>query len=339
MTVEEKTCQLATLYGYARVLKDEQPTPEWKQEVWKDGIGNIDEHAERRARRPSEERPHATRRRGTPARSITCSAGSSKQTRLGDPGRVHDRRHPRSARTIAPPASRRSWRLRARGTAISCSRIGTSPAREARALGYTNVYSPILDLPRDPRWGRVVETYSEDPYLTAELGRVQVQAMQANHVVSTVKHFAVYSVPKGGRDGTARTDPEVTTRELEMIYLRPFRAGDQGRRRARRDGGVQRLRRHPDHRQPPLPHRHPARPLGLQGLRRLRQQGGRVHRDQAQRGGRLRRRRAPDGGSGPECPHRLHASGGVHQRRARAGRAPAGCPWRRSTTASATCCA
>jgi len=44
MTLEEKTCQTATLYGYNRVLKDELPTPEWKKQIWKDGIANIDEH-------------------------------------------------------------------------------------------------------------------------------------------------------------------------------------------------------------------------------------------------------------------------------------------------------
>ena len=44
MNLDEKTCQTATLYGYARVLKDELPTPEWKKRVWKDGIANIDEH-------------------------------------------------------------------------------------------------------------------------------------------------------------------------------------------------------------------------------------------------------------------------------------------------------
>ncbi len=43
MTLEEKTCQLATLYGTGRVLKDRLPTPSWKQEIWKDGIANIDE--------------------------------------------------------------------------------------------------------------------------------------------------------------------------------------------------------------------------------------------------------------------------------------------------------
>src|SRR5436190_18215765 len=44
MTLEEKTCQTATLYGYKRVLQDELPTPEWKKKIWKDGIANIDEH-------------------------------------------------------------------------------------------------------------------------------------------------------------------------------------------------------------------------------------------------------------------------------------------------------
>ena len=44
MTLEEKTCQMVTLYGYKRVLKDALPTPEWKQMLWKDGIGAIDEH-------------------------------------------------------------------------------------------------------------------------------------------------------------------------------------------------------------------------------------------------------------------------------------------------------
>src|ERR1041385_7911821 len=44
MTLEEKTCQTATLYGFGRVLQDELPTPEWKKKIWKDGIANIDEH-------------------------------------------------------------------------------------------------------------------------------------------------------------------------------------------------------------------------------------------------------------------------------------------------------
>ena len=44
MTLEEKTCQMVTLYGYRRVLQDQLPTPEWKERIWKDGMGAIDEH-------------------------------------------------------------------------------------------------------------------------------------------------------------------------------------------------------------------------------------------------------------------------------------------------------
>jgi beta-glucosidase len=86
-------------------------------------------------------------------------------------------------------------------------------------------------LPRDPRWGRIVECYSEDSFLTAELGVRQVQGIQESHVASTLKHFAVYSVPKGGRDGEARTDPAVTWREVQTLFLHPFR-------RAVRDAGA-----------------------------------------------------------------------------------------------------
>jgi len=85
------------------------------------------------------------------------------------------------------------------------------------------VYAPILDLARDPRWGRVVETYGEDPFVVAELGKQMVLGIQSQGVASTLKHFAVYSIPKGGRDGNARTDPHVAPRELHQMHLYPFR--------------------------------------------------------------------------------------------------------------------
>ncbi len=95
--------------------------------------------------------------------------------------------------------------------------------REAAATGYTNVYAPILDLARDPRWGRVVECYGEDPFHIAELGKQMALGIQHQGVASTIKHFAAYSMPKGGRDGDARTDPHIAPRELHQIHLYPFR--------------------------------------------------------------------------------------------------------------------
>lgn len=102
-------------------------------------------------------------------------------------------------------------------------RIGRVTGREARALGYTNVYSPILDIARDPRWGRTPESYGESPYLAATLGEEMVRGIQSEDVASTPKHFAVYSVPKGGRDGQTRTDPHVTPRAMHQLHLMPFR--------------------------------------------------------------------------------------------------------------------
>jgi beta-glucosidase len=226
MTLDEKTAQMATLYGYGRVLKDELPTPAWKQAIWKDGIANIDEHlngvVNAGVAKSKLSLPFSTH-----AESINAvQRFFIEQTRLGIPvdftnEGIRGLTHPLATSFPAQLGVASAWD---RGLV---DEIGHITGKEARILGYTNVYSPILDLPRDPRWGRTVEAYSEDPYLTAELGRHQVRAIQAEHVVSTVKHFAVYSVPKGGRDGTARTDPEVTPRELEMMFLPPFKAAFQ----------------------------------------------------------------------------------------------------------------
>ncbi|HHI68103.1 MAG TPA: beta-glucosidase, partial [Planctomycetes bacterium] len=102
--------------------------------------------------------------------------------------------------------------------------IGAVTAREARALGYTNVYAPILDMARDPRWGRVEENYGESPYHSSRLGVAMVKGLQENGVVSTPKHYCVYGIPEGGRDGRARTAPHATPREVFEVYLAPFRA-------------------------------------------------------------------------------------------------------------------
>jgi beta-glucosidase len=230
MTVEEKTCQMATLYGYSRVLKDEQPTAEWKREVWKDGIANIDEHLNGVYGRIGGVRlPESklTYPYSVHAEAInTVQRWFVEQTRLGIPvdftnEGIRGLNHDRATSFPSQLAVASAW------DRDLVRQIGAITGREARALGYTNVYSPILDLPRDPRWGRTVEAYSEDPYLTSQLGRLQVEAIQAQRVVSTPKHFAVYSVPKGGRDGAERTDPQVTWREVEMTYLQPFRAAIQ----------------------------------------------------------------------------------------------------------------
>lgn len=222
MTLEEKTNQLATLYGFGRVLKDELPTPEWKTKIWKDGIANIDEHLNGVAYHP-ETRTQYSYPYSKHAEAInTVQRWFIEETRLGIPvdftnEGLHGLCHDRATAFPGQINTGSAW------DKDLVHRIGMIVGREARALGYTNIYSPILDIARDPRWGRTVETYGEDSYLVGTLGREMVRGLQEQNVVSTLKHYAVYSAPKGGRDGEARTDPHITFREMQELYLAPFR--------------------------------------------------------------------------------------------------------------------
>lgn len=222
MTVDEKTCQLATLYGFGRVCKDELPTDAWKTEIWKDGIGNIDEHLNNLAYHPSAVTDKAWPASDHVKALNTVQRFFIEETRLGIPTEftnegIRGLCHEKCTSFPSQIGVGATWNQ------DLVKQIGMITAREAKQLGYQNVYSPILDIARDPRWGRVVECYSEDPYLVGALGTEMVKAIQAENVVSTLKHFAVYSNPKGGRDGDARTDPHVTDREMHTLFMYPFK--------------------------------------------------------------------------------------------------------------------
>ncbi|CAN5492300.1 glycoside hydrolase family 3 N-terminal domain-containing protein [soil metagenome] len=223
MTVEEKTCQLATLYGYKRVLKEEMPAPSWKNEVWKDGIANIDEELNNLFSHTDDAPTQYAFPYSKHAAAInTIQKWFVEETRMGIPvdftnEGIHGLNHDRATSLPAPIAIGSTW------DKALVRLAGQTVGREAKALGYTNVYAPILDVARDQRWGRVVECYGENPFLIAELGKQMTLGIQEEGVASTLKHFAVYSMPKGGRDGAARTDPHVAPREMYQIYLYPFR--------------------------------------------------------------------------------------------------------------------
>jgi beta-glucosidase len=145
-----------------------------------------------------------------------------EETRLGIPvdftnEGIHGLCHDRATPLPAPISIGATWNK------ALVRQAGEIVGREAKALGYTNIYAPILDPVRDQRWGRVVECYGEDPFLIAALGKEMVLGIQSQGVAATLKHFAVYSVPKGGRDGTVRTDPHVSPREMQEIFLYPFK--------------------------------------------------------------------------------------------------------------------
>ena len=221
MNMDEKTCQMATLYGSGRVLADALPTEKWKSEIWKDGIGNIDEEHNGLGKFGSEYAfPYAKH-----VKAIhDIQRWFVEETRLGIPvdftnEGIRGVCHEKATFFPAQCGQGSTWNKEL------IARIGEVEAKEATALGYTNIYSPILDIAQDPRWGRAVECYGEDPYLVGQLGKQMIQSLQKHKLVATPKHFAVYSIPVGGR-GT-RTDPHVAPREMRTLYLEPFRVAFQ----------------------------------------------------------------------------------------------------------------
>ncbi|MFL6467360.1 MAG: glycoside hydrolase family 3 N-terminal domain-containing protein [Pyrinomonadaceae bacterium] len=229
MNLNEKTNQTATLYGVGRgrsdsdpPLKDELPTPDWKNEIWKDGIANIDEHLNGWG--PNGKSIYATDIKKHVWAMNEVQRFFVEETRLGIPVDFTNEGLRGAAFTTATSfpsqlAIGSTWNKELVGE------IGRITAIESRALGYTNVYSPTLDVSRDPRWGRVEDTYGEDPYLVSRMGVAMAKALQKDYTVaSTAKHFAVYSYNKGGREGNARTDPQTSPREVENIFLPGFKA-------------------------------------------------------------------------------------------------------------------
>ena len=225
MTLEERTCQMVTLYGYKRVLKDALPTPEWKQMLWKDGIGAIDEHLngfQQWGLPPSDnENVWPASRHAWALNEI--QRFFVEDTRLGIPVDFTNEgiRGVESYKATNFPTQLglgHTWNREL------IRQVGLITGREARMLGYTNVYAPILDVGRDQRWGRYEEVYGESPYLVAELGIEMVRGLQHNHqVAATAKHFAAYSNNKGAREGMARVDPQMPPREVENIHIYPFK--------------------------------------------------------------------------------------------------------------------
>jgi beta-glucosidase len=101
--------------------------------------------------------------------------------------------------------------------------------REARARGGQEAHTPVLDIGRDPRWGRIEETYGEDTYLTTQMGLSIISGLQGGttgnpgltHIIASPKHFAGYGQVEGGRNFAATP---IDSRVLFDEILPPFKA-------------------------------------------------------------------------------------------------------------------
>jgi beta-glucosidase len=109
----------------------------------------------------------------------------------------------------------------------AAERSASIAAAEARAAGVHWTFAPMLDIARDPRWGRIVEGAGEDPYLGSQMARARVRGFQGNDysaadkIVACAKHWVAYGAAEGGRDYNTT---EVSERTLREVYFPPFRA-------------------------------------------------------------------------------------------------------------------
>lgn len=213
MTVEEKLAQIGCVWSSA-LLEDGRFVEERARQLIPHGIGQI------------------TRICGATALSPAQSAAIvnaiqkflREETRLGIPVLVHEES---LAGFMARDATcfPQAIGLAATWEPELIRQMATVIRQQMLAVGARQGLAPVLDVARDPRWGRVEETYGEDPYLIACMGVAYVQGLQGEDlgegVAATAKHFVGYGFSEGGMNWAPARIPE---RELREVYVLPFEA-------------------------------------------------------------------------------------------------------------------
>ncbi len=215
MTLEEKVAQMMCLWSAKRQITDAKGrfdparAPEW----FRIGIGRIERPSDGHGARAQAEFTNAIQR------------WVKDNTRLGIPVIFHEEAlHGLQAQeaTSFPQAIA----LASTWNPDLVERIFTAVAREVRARGAQQVLAPVVDVARDPRWGRFEETYGEDPYLVARLGLAAVRGFQgrgttvpAGRVIATLKHMTGHGQPESGTN----TGPaSLGERTLRDVFFYPF---------------------------------------------------------------------------------------------------------------------
>jgi beta-glucosidase len=216
MTVEEKARQLDMYRGVSPSVQDDAQKaadeikahgfhPEEAEKVWGTlGVGSIHDLY------------------GQPSLNNDIQTWVMKHTRLGIPALfAEEGLHGFSTGTIFPA----QINLAATWNRQIAQQTGAVIAAEARATGVDMLFAPVLDLAREPRWGRVEEDFGEDPYLTGQMGLAYVQGYQGDSLatdhtlIAEPKHFAGHGSPESG---TNTSPAHYGERELRTIMLKSF---------------------------------------------------------------------------------------------------------------------
>src|ERR1700730_16718694 len=222
MTLEEKVAQLQGTWQNPNSRLDRSQMfvgergvflPDRAAVVLKQGLGQMSRPSENRGPREMAEFTN------------TLQKWIKENTRLGIPILFHEEclhghAAPRGTSYPQPIALASTW------DPDLIHDVFSATAAEVRARGAQQCLTPVLDLARDPRWGRTEETYGEDPYLVSRIGVAAVQGSQGSgpfidtsHVMATLKHFAVHVQPEGGPNVAPGNYSERVIREY---FLKPF---------------------------------------------------------------------------------------------------------------------
>ena len=225
MTLEEKVAQLLGTWQNPDSRQDQSQMfvgekgvflPDRAAVLLKQGLGQMSRPSEHRGPREMAEFTN------------TVQKWMKENTRLGIPVLFHEEclhGHAAAEGTSYPQAIA----LASTWDPSLVHDVFSATAAEARARGAQQCLTPVLDLARDPRWGRTEETYGEDPYLVSRIGVAAVKGFQgdgpfidSSHVIATLKHFAVHGQPEGGTNVAPGNYSERVIREY---FLKPFQAG------------------------------------------------------------------------------------------------------------------
>ncbi len=224
MTLEEKVAQLTSAMERLVIVSDPKSSlvddkgvfsPERAGALIKNGIGQISRPSGMRGPREMAEFTN------------TIQKWARNSTRLGIPVMFHEEclhGHAAEKGTSFPQAIA----LASTWDPALVEDVFSATASEVRARGAQQCLTPVLDLAREPRWGRTEETYGEDPYLGSRMAVAAVKGFQGtgpsidkSHVMATAKHFAVHGQPEGGSNVGPGNYSERVIREY---FLKPFEA-------------------------------------------------------------------------------------------------------------------
>ncbi len=232
MTLDEKVAQMIALGNDKAKVEtpDQSFDPTKASAAFPHGLGQIARPSEHRSAAANGTAGGGSTRWRTPANAIAFSNAVQRwamtQTRLGIPVLFHEEA---LHGLMAPDATSFPQAIAMAGSFDRdlVREVNTVIAREARARGTRLVLSPLADIVRDPRWGRIEETFGEDPYLVGEMALAATEGLQGpgavlgpDKVFATLKHLTGHGQPESGDNvGPA----PLSRRELRDYFLPPFR--------------------------------------------------------------------------------------------------------------------